>query len=252
MRSSRRPRPLTSPARPRGALAWGLAASLALLSAGCKRAEGPAAPQADAESGTLSSNLDEAYGVGDHAQESKQAGLERAYTPRPRLVCEHIMAMVLAEAGVTEPGDHDERVMAECEAELSAEAELRGPDNWNAIASCVLQAGNETELEACDRAHPMPSSAPSSPGGPGGPVVTGEHPRERQACDHMIQVIIDEATAETGQVPTVSSEERQQLSDDCVGSLIMHERPNRSPASYQQLLDCIGRATTGPQLQACE
>jgi hypothetical protein len=119
----------------------------------------------------------ERSGYGDLAWAQSGPGIQ------PLAVCEHLARMVAAEAGVSAQ-DLDPRMIRECEADLSIEASARGTDNWNAIASCVLQARTDADIDFCDRSHPMPGVVGPRPNPTGAPL--GQ--RELAVCDHMIQI----------------------------------------------------------------
>ncbi|PRP93404.1 hypothetical protein ENSA5_43030 [Enhygromyxa salina] len=163
----------------------------------------------------------------------------------PIQVCEHLAAMVAAEAGIPDP-QIDPSMMAECERELSIEAATRGTSNWNEVAGCVLEAQTEADINYCDRTYPLPGS-----GSAASPAPSGDDSRERRVCEHMFEIVMIEATAELGEAPQITASERRQLSDECVATLVQEERPNRDAASYDQLLSCIGAANSGAEMERC-
>ena len=217
---------------PRTRLVW----VLPLLLLGCKKRES----EAPEDPGFAETN-----GYGSQPwTESSTAGVQ------PLAVCEHLARMVAAEAGVSEL-DLDPRMIQECEAELAIEANVRGTENWNAIANCVLQARSEADIDFCDRSYPMPGNAGPGPSGPGpsGPPV-GE--RELAVCDHMIEVFMLESAAETGEVPEVTRDERDAVVQECAAALVLEQAPALGPAEYERLLGCIEQARSSAQMQACE
>lgn len=177
---------------------------------------------------------------------------------QPREVCEHLARMVAAEAGMSEV-PVDPQMMAECESELGVEAGIRGTDNWNAIAGCVLQARTEADIDYCDRTYPMPSQGGPSQGGPsqgGSPGTSYDlsavSDREFAVCEHMIEVLILESAAEMGAVPSLTPEERRSLVDECAGTLVFEQKPAQSPDAYEHMISCIEAAQTSDQMRACE
>lgn len=203
-------------------LAWTLPALLVL---GCK----PSPPQVPEDG-------DQTTGV--HYGEAAYAT-----SITPIQVCEHLARMVATEAGVLDP-QLDPSTMAACDQELEIEAAMRGTANWNDIASCVLQAHTEPELDACDKEYPIPA-------GPQG-WSEADIEQERAVCEHMLEVVMHETAAELGtQIPPLSDGERRGLSTECVESFLLDQRPNLDPSAYQQLLTCIANAQTGPQMQDC-
>jgi hypothetical protein len=160
----------------------------------------------------------------------------------PIEICMHLAGMAAAEAGVSEP-QFDPQLIADCERELSLEAAVRGSDNWNSMAACVLDARSGPDLDACNRAHPLPQ--PEDQGLP------GEGSRERAACEHLVELVLLETAAEQGEVPMIANEERRGLVDECVAVLVDEQAPNLSPADYDALLTCLLDARTSEQIQTC-
>lgn len=216
-------------------LAWALALLPLALLAGCKvePSEEPAPPRRSA----LTSGYD-------------ARAFQAQASIRPLDVCEHLARMVAAEAGIGEQ-PVDAQMMAQCEAELSMEAGVRGTDNWNDIAACVLAAGDEADLDGCEQRYPLPAG-PGGPGAPSSGGTPGDLLREREVCEHMIQVILRDGAAEQGEAPQLSAEEFLGLREQCVGSLVEEQRPYLPPEDYALMLDCITRAESGAQLRACQ
>lgn len=160
----------------------------------------------------------------------------------PIEVCMHLAGMAAAEAGVSEP-QFDPQLISECERELTVEAAVRGSENWNGMAACVLQARSGPDIDECNRAHPLPS--PEAQGLP------GEGSRERAACDHLVELLLLETAAESGEVPMLSNEDRLGLSNECMATLLDEQQPNLSPADYDALLTCLLDARSSEQIQAC-
>lgn len=181
-----------------------------------------------------------------HASESRRdyadAYTEGVRSIAPVEICMHLAGMAAAEAGVSEP-QFDPQLIAECERELAVEAAVRGSENWNGLATCVLQARSGPDIDECNRAHPLP--APESQGLP------GAGSRERAACDHLVELLLLETAAESGDVPVLSSEERLGLSNECMAALLDEQQPNLSPADYDALLTCLIDARSSEQIQGC-
>jgi hypothetical protein len=209
-----------------GRLAWALPALVAL--AGCK-AKSTEPPESSGPSG----------------QTESRRGYTDAYTTggtiAPLDICMHLAGLAAAEAGVDEP-QFDPQLIADCERELALEAAARGSENWNGMAACVLQARNGPDIDECNRAHPLPNQTR---------VLPGAGSREQEACDHLVELVLLETAAEHGEVPIVSSEERQGLRDECMAALVDEQQPNLSPADYDALLTCLIGAQTSEQIQAC-
>jgi hypothetical protein len=181
-----------------------------------------------------------------HAPEARR-GYTDAYTAgassiAPIEVCMHLAGMAAAEAGVSEP-QFDPQLLADCERELALEAAVRGSENWNGMAACVLQSRSGPDIDACNLAHPLPK--PDAQGLP------GEDSRERAACDHLVELLLLETAAESGDVPMLSNEERLGLSNECMVTLLDEQQPNLSPADYDALLTCLLDARSSEQIQSC-
>jgi hypothetical protein len=181
-----------------------------------------------------------------HAPEARR-GYTDAYTAgtssvAPIEVCMHLAGMAAAEAGVSEP-EFDPKLIADCERELTLEAAVRGSENWNGMAACVLQARSGPDIDACNLAHPLPN--PEARGLP------GADSRERAACDHLVELLLLETAAENGEVPMLSHEERGGLINECMVTLLDDQQPNLSPADYDALLTCLLDARSSEQIQGC-
>jgi hypothetical protein len=204
-----------------------LPALVALALAGCKAKQPSEPPERTSE--PRRGYADAAYGNG-------------VVSIPPLEICMHLAGLAAAEAGVIEP-QFDPQLIADCERELALEAAVRGSENWNAMATCVLAARGGPDLDECNRAHPLP--APQAQGLP------GEGSRERAACDHLVELVLLETAAEQGEVPDIASAERRGLVDECVAVLVDEQQPNLSPADYDALLTCLLDARSSEQIQAC-
>jgi hypothetical protein len=160
----------------------------------------------------------------------------------PVEICMHLAGLAAAEAGVIEP-QFDPQLIADCERELSLEAAVRGSENWNAMAACVLQSRSGPDLDDCNRAHPLPDRQAQR--------LPGEGSRERAACEHLVELVLLETAAEQGEVPVVPIEERRGLVDECMVVLVEEQQPNLSPADYDALLTCLIDAASSEQIQTC-
>lgn len=184
-----------------------------------------------------------------HATEESRRGYADAYTTGDRSIapldiCMHLAGLAAAEAGVSDP-QFDPQLIADCERELTLEAAVRGSENWNGLAACVLQARNGPDIDECNRAHPLPD--PDAQGLP----LPGQGSRERAACEHVVELLLLETAAESGEVPMISSEERLGLTNECIATLLDDQKPNLSPADYDALLTCLLDARSSEQIQAC-
>jgi len=169
---------------------------------------------------------------------------------QPIELCEHLARMVAAEAGVAgQP--IDPQMMADCETELSMEAALRGTDNWNAIAACVLASRNDADLDQCDRRFPLPDDA-GDRGDSGDLAEFGDLFLERETCGHMIEILLRDSAGQQAPPPELSEDELAGLREQCVSSLVRDQRPYLRPDDYVEMLECIGRAESGAQLHECQ
>jgi hypothetical protein len=155
----------------------------------------------------------------------------------------HLAGMAAAEAGVGEP-QFDPQLLAECERELAVEAAARGSENWNGMATCVLEARSGPDIDACNLAHPLPAAAAHEP--------SGTDSGERLVCDHLVELLLLETAAESGEVPMLSSDERRELVGECVMTLIEGRRPMVSPAEYDALLACLIDTRSSRDIQSCD
>lgn len=202
--------------------AWALASALALLLVpGCKRQHSQAA---------------------EHEPSASSSRRVAKRSIEPIEICQHLAKLAAKQAGLRKPAI-DERLMNECESELTIEAAMRGTDNWNTFGDCVLRSRSEAELAHCNLTHPMP--------GPGG-LVASDGSRELEVCEHMIEVLMLESAAATGEVPRLSADERDALEQECARSLLTEQKPQRSDHAYHEMLDCIALAQTSELMRACE
>jgi hypothetical protein len=165
---------------------------------------------------------------------------------QPLEVCQHLGEVVAAEAG--QPGTPiDPNLLANCEADMRIEAGLRGTDGWNAMASCVMNSTTAADIDYCDRTNPLPEQG----GGSGGPrnVAVGE--RELGACDHVIDILMLETAAASGEVPPLTIDERRSLVQECAEALVLEQEPVLSPADYERLLECMETAESSVALRDC-
>jgi hypothetical protein len=156
---------------------------------------------------------------------------------KPAEVCKHLAHVAATEAG-TRDSAIDRDLLDACEAEVAIEAGVRGTDNWNEFARCVLASRNPEDLELCNHLYPLPQPGPGS--------------RELAVCEHLIEVLMLETAAQSGQVPQLTAEERERIEDDCARSLVLEQKPQRSPEAYEQMLDCMAGAQTRELMRACE
>ncbi|HVH97235.1 MAG TPA: hypothetical protein VM869_00930, partial [Enhygromyxa sp.] len=158
---------------------------------------------------------------GSSASDSRRVA-KRAITPLE--VCEHLAKMAADEAGLRKP-EIDAQLMRECESELALEAGMRGTDNWNAFGDCVLGSRSEAELQHCNASYPLP--------GPAG-LVASDGSRELEVCEHMIEVMMLETAAQSGEVPQMTADGRSKLEEECARSMVAEQKPQRSDAAYQE------------------
>jgi hypothetical protein len=112
------------------------------------------------------------------------------------------------------------------------------------MATCVLEARSGPDLDACNRDHPVPELTAPEP--------AGTDSRERLVCDHLVELLLLETAAESGEVPMLSGEERRELVGECVTTLLEERRPIVSPADYDALLACLIDARSSRHIQSCE
>jgi hypothetical protein len=195
---------------------------------------------------------DEPRGPSLSADYSAQA-FQAPTSIQPVELCEHLARMVAAEAGVPNQ-PIDPQMMAECETELTMEAALRGTDNWNDIAACVLASRNEAELDQCDRRFPLPGDMGDmgDMGERGEPGDLGDLSLEREICEHMIEVLLRDGAEQQAAPPELREDELLGLREQCARSLVLDQRPYLRPDDYLEMLQCIGRAESSAQLHDCQ
>jgi hypothetical protein len=173
----------------------------------------------------------------EHGSSSSSARAGTWRNIKPADVCKHLAHVAASEAG-TRDSAIDRELLHKCEAEVAIEAGVRGTDNWNDFAQCVVASRNRDDLELCHHLYPLPQPGPGS--------------KELQVCEHMIEVLMLESAAQSGEVPQLSAEERQAIEDECARSLVLEQKPTRSPEQYDKMLDCMAVAQTRELMRACE
>lgn len=173
--------------------------------------------------------------------------------PTPAGVCKHLMEVAAAEAGV-EP-EFEPEVMEPCRAELEAEAEVRGAQNWNAVATCVLKAQDAAGIEACNATYPIPEHAgegmvpDAAPADPTPAPAPTADSREARVCDHMLDIMLTEESQASGEIVTLDDAERADLTAACLDELATARAED--PDGYEQKIECLAQAKDGEQADAC-
>jgi hypothetical protein len=67
----------------------------------------------------------------------------------------------------------------------------------------------------------------------------------------LVELLLLETAAESGEVPMLSSEEKLGLRDECMITLLDEQKPGLSPSEYDALLTCLLDARSSEQIQAC-
>ncbi|MFO7563350.1 MAG: hypothetical protein R6X02_11965 [Enhygromyxa sp.] len=201
--------------RPRAVVC--LALSLLVPVTACKRDRGSEEPVASEDGGHGSFS------------EREKAGP----TPTPGQVCEHLARMIAAELGSVDPVAQAATVDA-CVVDMVHEQQLRGPEQWDLIARCVLDSSSAGDIDRCDQLYPG-SQGPSGAGA-----------REEEACIYIISMVL----YELGSADAVSDAELQDMMADCVAAFD-EDRRAMSADSYEAMIDCIFAAQSSAQMEQC-
>ncbi len=169
---------------------------------------------------------------------------EYSPTPTPRQVCEHLAQLIVAEIGPVDPAVQEETV-ASCTVDMTQEERMRGPQEWDLVARCVLDSNNEADIDRCDQLYPAPAGAQTG----GQPAVAAT--REEEACVHMIStVLIEGAAANGGQVADLTDAELAEMHQACLAAFA-EDRQTMTGAQYDGMVNCILGSTTVAQMEAC-
>jgi hypothetical protein len=127
-----------------------------------------------------------------------------------------------------------------CLARYRVERVFRSITDWKKLAACLGATDSDAAVETCVRATPRAF----------GPVAN--FPRESEVCMHIFAITIVE---QLGAEPMLDDErllEFETLLVECVDSLVVEERANRTPTEYVEMLDCMQRARTTVAAETCE
>ena len=153
-------------------------------------------------------------------------------------VCEHLSTV--AGAPVVEPASEAGFDLEACYATQRVARVFRPLSDWKRLAACVEAAADAEAVSACAAATPPVF----------GPIT--EHPRESAVCLHIFAITIVEQLGPEPMLDRDRLAEFEPLLRDCVDSLVVEERADRSPAEYATMLACIERARTTVAAEACE
>lgn len=166
-------------------------------------------------------------------------------TPTPEQVCVRLSEMAAVELGAIDPQVQRETVDM-CTQQMLGEQQMRGPENWDGIARCVVAAQTDVDIERCDSLYPAPASA--SAGTPEGVS------QEDQVCVIMISTFAVELALEAEKAglppPELADDDIREAHTECLRSL-EQARQNRTGAAYDSLLECLAGAESTPALDQC-
>ena len=168
------------------------------------------------------------------------AGDGAAEAPPPRVVCDHVIDLMLLELGdeaSAMPRAEIEDLRRECVTSASEERR-DNPEDYAFEAHCVLSARRLDDLDRCE-------DVGSGPGPGNGPVGSD---RDRQMCMHIV-TLLDRETAGTG--ASLSADQIEEFVETCVFDF-QAERRALGDAAAEALIDCVLMAANPEQLMACE
>jgi hypothetical protein len=151
-------------------------------------------------------------------------------SPTVSQVCDHFVGLIVAELGPTDAATLA-ATKEQCMVSLGEEQRARGPESWELIARCVLEARGKSDIDRCDQLYPGPER-PNS--------------REEEACIYMISMIV----IETGSADVVSDAELEGMMGECLIAFD-EDRRDMSRASYEEMLDCILAAQSAAEMEQC-
>jgi hypothetical protein len=179
----------------------------------------------------------------DEGSEGSQAS---SPTPTPEQVCTRLSEMIAIELGGVDP-EVQRATIVDCTAEMVGEQQLRGPEGWDNIARCVMAAQNEADIDRCDQLYPPVAAGGTS-------TTPHEATKEDQVCVIMVSnfaiEIMAEAEARGEPPPELVDQDIRNAHAECLRSL-EQARQVRSGADYDQLLNCLGAATSGAAMDQC-
>lgn len=154
-----------------------------------------------------------------------------------RRFCVHVVEFLLAQSN--EP--LDVTLLADaCHRQARTEKLARTAEQWQAFSTCMLAAQTEAAFDDCEDDHPSSLAEPT------------DHPREREACQHIVLTTLHEEVGSDANLPAGELERYRGVIRECVEGLVANDRPERSPEDYAAMLDCVLEQSTSAAMRACE
>jgi hypothetical protein len=205
-------------------------ATLAILSLpACKRAKG---------------NMNDPDGGGsDHGN----SDYGNSPTPTPEQVCTRLSELAAIDLGGIDPQVQRETIVM-CTEQMTGEQQMRGPENWDGVARCVVAAQTDADIDRCDQLYPPVGSAPP-PATPASGVT-----REDEVCVLMLSTfameLVTEAEAAGRAPPPLDEADIRAAHAECLTSLET-ARKDRTGADYDRLLGCLASADSSVAMDGC-
>lgn len=166
-------------------------------------------------------------------------------TPTPEQVCTRLSELAAVELGNIDPQVQRETIAA-CTQQMNDEQQMRGPENWDGVARCVVAAQNDVDIDRCDQLYPPAGEAPPPP--------SNDVTREDEVCVIMLSVFAMELLAEAeaaGQPPPeLAEDDIRNAHGECLASL-ENARQSRTGTDYDQLLGCLAASDSSTTMDAC-
>ena len=86
---------------------------------------------------------------------------------------------------------------------------------------------------------------------PGSDLSAEQRLAQELTCIHMIEVVMAETAAATGEMPQVPESELDLMLAEC-GQMFAEERASRSPESFQAMVACLDQAQSTQEFEACD
>ncbi len=164
-----------------------------------------------------------------------------AASPDIEVLCDHVVGFLSGSAGgpPIEPSAAA-RMDHFCRLQARTEKLARTSEQWQGLLACMLAADTDAEFSTCETDHPSALAGPT------------EHPREFEACQHLIITTLFEQLGSDTNLPASNLEPFRPVLQQCIDGLLADERPKRSAEAYSTLLDCMLEQSTSVAMEACE
>ena len=152
-------------------------------------------------------------------------------------LCVHVVEFLVGES--SEPLDLIALAEA-CQVQARTEKLARTAPEWQDLLACMLAANTDEAFDACEHDHPSRLELPT------------EHPRELEACEHLVMTTLFEEMGSDANLPASEIEQFRPVIEQCIAGLIADERPGRSESDYAALLACVLAQSSSTAMEACD